>query len=233
MHQENSFVTLTYSDKELPAGGSLDRRAFPLFMKRLRKQREVEAERDGRSAEHVSYFHCGEYGSRTRRPHYHALLFGVDFPDKEVYTVRVGLPVYRSKVLEVLWPFGLSEIGSVTFESAAYVARYTVKKLGRSGSYGDREKEYCTMSRRPWIGRGWIERYASDVYPHDQVVMRGQVMKPPRAYDRWYEEFARADARRIFAARLRKVKYDEQRGSRLYARREVRDANPRRKERGL
>lgn len=211
----NSFVTLTYDDDHLPAGGSLDRSAWRLFMDRLRKEFGY-----GR----VRYFHCGEYGTLTRRPHYHGILFNCAFPDAELFTVRNGMPVYRSKVLEVLWPFGLSEIGSVTFASASYVARYVTKKIGRSGSYDGREKEYATMSRRPGIGRRWFDKYRCEVYPADSVVVRGKLMKPPRLYDVWLEQEARAQAAVVRARREAQVKPEEQRGSRLLARRSVRDA---------
>ncbi len=175
LYDENAFVTLTYSDDCLLPLGSLDVRDFQLFMKRLRKRRD-----------RVRFFHCGEYGEQTGRPHYHALLFGVDFPDKYAWTERQGLPVWRSDELEEIWPSGQSEIGSVTFESAAYVARYVCKKVtGKAAAahYGDRRPDYATMSRRPGIGRGWYDKFRSDVFPSDEVVVRGKAMKPPRYYD--------------------------------------------------
>ena len=127
MHEENCFLTLTYDEAHLPVGGSLDRRAFPLFMKRLRKRLK---------GERVRYFHAGEYGADLGRPHYHSCLFGFDFSDKVYWTSRGGFPVWRSSTLEALWPFGFSEIGSVTFESAAYVARYITKKMLGAGAEG-------------------------------------------------------------------------------------------------
>ena len=72
---------------------------------------------------------CGEYGENRGRPHFHACLFNFDFPDKKVWRkTSQGHPVWRSPSLEALWPYGFSEIGSVTFQSAAYVARYIMKK---------------------------------------------------------------------------------------------------------
>lgn len=177
LHEENAFVTLTYDEEHVPDDGSLDRRAFPLFMKRLRK---------AIAPERVRYFHAGEYGEASRRPHYHALLFGYGFPDRRQWTVRHSVPVWRSEQLEQLWPFGISELGSVTFESAAYCARYVMKKVYGSAAeswYDGREPEYATMSRRPGIGRPWLEKYKCEVYPADGVVVRGRLMKPPRAYD--------------------------------------------------
>lgn len=189
---ENCFITLTYDDAHLPAGSGLDRRAFPLFMKRLRK--DLHGRR-------VRYFHCGEYGDKSGRPHYHALLFGLDFyDDRRQWAVRAGFPVWRSDRLERLWPFGSSEIGSLTYESACYVARYVTKKqVGASawrkyadvdvvtGEVHERAREYTTMSRRPGVGMGWLQSFVSEVYPADSVAVRGRLCKPPRAYDKFVE----------------------------------------------
>lgn len=190
LHRENCFITLTYNDEHLPFDGGLDKRAFPLFMKRLRK-----------SGARVRYFHCGEYGEQSYRPHYHACLFGHEFGDRYQWTERGGLPVWRSESLESLWPFGHSEIGSLTFESAAYVARYVTKKVtgARADEHYERvnpltgelfrvEAEYATMSRRPGIGRGWIDKFYGDVYPSDEVVTNGREAKPPRYYDLYARE---------------------------------------------
>ena len=196
LYEENCFITLTYSDQYLPENGSLDRKAFPLFMRRLRKKFH------GRT---IRYYHCGEYGSKYGRPHYHSCLFGFDFPDKTYWTSRNGIPVFRSDILEKLWWQGNSEVGSLTYESAAYCAHYIEKKvLGTSEAsdemryqkygYVDnegevflREPEYSTMSRRPGIGKPWLEKFGCEVYPEDGVVVRGMLQKPPRYYDGLYE----------------------------------------------
>jgi len=71
----------------------------------------------------------------------------------------------------------------VTFESAGYVARYGLKKVyGDEGRrhYGDKVPEYLTMSRRPGLGRAWIEKFKVDVFPSGEMVVRGVVTKPPR-----------------------------------------------------
>jgi hypothetical protein len=47
--------------------------------------------------------------------------------------------------------------------------------------------EYTTMSRRPGIGKGWLEKYSGDVYPGDFVVLNGKKMRPPKFYDVQYE----------------------------------------------
>ncbi len=203
MYADNSFVTLTYDDDHLPVGGQLCLADFQCFMKRLRK---------AISPRKVRFFHCGEYGEELGRPHYHALLFGFDFEDKVLWSVRNEFPVWRSSVLESLWPLGQSEIGSVSFESAAYVARYVTKKVTGAAAAAHYERvdestgevfqavpEYATMSRRPGIGRSWLEEFHSDVYPRDHVVSRGGEAKPPRYYDQWY---AGRDPKRFKAIQL-------------------------------
>lgn len=210
LQEENCFATLTYAPEYLPTAGSLVKADFQKFMKRLRKfffPRKVR------------FFHAGEYGEDTKRPHYHALLFGVDFADKVVWSKRGLHPVYRSRQLDELWGRGQCEVGSVTFESAAYVARYVMKKI--SGEANDwqyevvdevtgevhlRGREYATMSRRPGIGRAWLDKYMSDVYPADRVVVAGQAQKPPQYYDKVYGLLAPAEMGAIKEARSAKVR---------------------------
>lgn len=189
LHDENCFLTLTYSDKNLPHGGTLVKKHFQDFMKRLRRFMGKEK---------ISYFHCGEYGGKTRRPHYHALIFGMDFPDKKLYKNGFdGSPLYASKTLERLWGWGFCTIGAVTFESAAYTARYIMKKVTgdlaakhyqvvdqETGEIHDLLPEYITMSLNPAIGKEWFNRFRGEVFPNDEVVMRGREMRPPRFYDK-------------------------------------------------
>lgn len=197
LHKDNRFLTLTYADAFLPRDGSLDRRAFPLFMKRLRK-----------ACGSVRYFHAGEYGEENGRPHYHALLFGLRFGDEEVCgESRGGHPVVQSARLSALWPFGFSQLGTVTFESAAYVARYCVKKVtGEQAAayYGGREPEYATMSRRPGIGFRWYEQFRGEVYRDDSVLARGHEVGPPRFYDKKEAELDAARMEVVKARRIRK-----------------------------
>ena len=98
MYDRNCFVTLTYDDEHLPPNGSLNKRDFQLFMKRLRK----------RYGSGIRYYQCGEYGELLGRPHHHAILFNFDFDDKVLWSVRDGVRLYRSASLEQLWPHGYS-----------------------------------------------------------------------------------------------------------------------------
>jgi len=127
MHESNLFITLTYRDSELVYGGAshgiLVPRHLELFWKRLRKWTRTR----------IGYYACGEYGDKSNRPHYHACVFGLDFPDKTFYKAKNGNNLYSSRILDDLWSHGKCYFGTVTFESAAYVARYIMKKrLGKS-----------------------------------------------------------------------------------------------------
>lgn len=186
MHEYSCFVTLTFNDDHVPSDGSLDHDYFQKFMKRLRK-------RMGR----VRFYMCGEYGELYSRPHFHACLFGCFFRDRVLYRqLDSGSKIYTSSILESLWPFGFSSVGDVTFDSAAYVARYVTKKVTGpraeehykavrfdTGEIVDRKPEYSAMSLKPGIGAAWFDKYKREVFPIDRVVMNGVEMKPPKYYD--------------------------------------------------
>lgn len=192
LHEKNCFITLTYDNTHLPSDGSLHYKDFQLFIKRLRKKFGFNR---------IRYYMAGEYGENFGRPHFHACIFGHDFHDKKLWKrTSSGSLLYRSKDLEILWPFGYSSVGDVNFESAAYVARYIMKKItGKkakdhyeaidpdSGEIIKRLPEFNKMSLKPGIGANWLKKFENDVYPHDYVVVRGKKMKPPKAYDKWYK----------------------------------------------
>lgn len=196
MWPHSVFITLTYDDDHVPHDFGLNYKDYQLFMRRLRKY--MRKEKLGRPR----FYMCGEYGEQYGRPHFHAALFNVFFPDREVYRVlESGSTLYTSKTLQSLWPFGFSSIGDVTFESAAYIARYVMKKVtgsraeshyeavdGATGEIYQRKPEFTRMSLKPGIGQKWFEKYLKDMYPRDYVVMRGQKMKIPKYYDRLLKE---------------------------------------------
>ena len=180
-HEKNCFITLTFDQEHLDPSGSLVKSDFQKFMKRLRKA----------TGSQIRYFHCGEYGEQLGRPHHHACLFGFDFDDKELL-VAGDNPLYTSELLSKIWPYGHAVIGSVTFESAAYVARYVTKKITGPAAeehYKGKLPEYTTMSRRPGIGYKWFEQFCSDVYPQDEVIIRGKTCRPPRFYDKTLDKY--------------------------------------------
>lgn len=178
----NCFVTLTYNNDNLPAGGTLVKRDVQLFLKRLRKHF---------GGQKIRFYMCGEYGDQLQRPHYHLILFNLNFVDKKLYKVNHGYPLYTSETLSRLWPFGYHTIGDVTFETCAYTARYILKKVNgdmASEHYHGRLAEYTCMSRKPGIAHDWYETWKDDVYPHDYVIIRGGIKcRPPRYYDHLFE----------------------------------------------
>lgn len=210
LHEENCFITLTYNDEHLPADGSLDKKHYQKFMKRLRKRFPDRS---------IRYYMCGEYGDEDNRPHYHACLFNIEFHDKYPvgYSDAADEVLYSSPTLEQLWPFGFVVIGSLDWSSAAYVARYCLKKVNgkqaddhylRCDEYGVAywiEPEYNTMSRRPGIAKDWYEKYKNDIFPSDEVPVpgRGVFKKVPRYYE---EQLRSSDPEQLEEIkRLRKV----------------------------
>lgn len=187
MHKDNCFITLTYNEENAPHRNNLNYRDFQLFMKRLRKR---TAKTD------VRFYMGAEYGEKNGRPHFHACIFGWDWPDKKLLaTTPTGNKIYRSAMLEELWPYGYSSSAEVTFQSAAYIARYCMKKVTgdaakthykRTDENGDYwlTPEFNKMSNRPGIGAKWLDKYKNDVYNHDHVIINGMEITPPKYYDK-------------------------------------------------
>lgn len=192
LYQDNCFVTLTYDNTHLPPSGSLDYTAPVLFMKRLRKKFGAD----------IRSYGCAEYGDQTLRPHYHLCIFNHDFRDKKIYKKNhENNSLFNSDSLSNLWPFGHAVTAELTFDSAAYVARYVTKKI--TGKHAQNhytrhdpisgeiyelapERSVC-VSRRPGIGKSWYLKWGQQSYSRDYVILRGQRMKPPKYYDRLFE----------------------------------------------
>jgi len=209
LHEESCFITLTYNPENLPYDDSLNHDHFQRFLKRLRKS--IAPQR-------IRFYMAGEYGTKRGRPHYHAAIFGWSPKDKKnPKKTPAGSLIYTSEELGNAWrirntntgqyeSLGFSSVGELTFESAAYIARYIVsKQTGKHNKYHNaytdlttgeivkRKPEYNRMSLRPMSGiKGepggiaseWFKKYKTDVYPHDYVIVRGQKMKPPKYYDK-------------------------------------------------
>lgn len=157
-------------------------------MKRLRKRFHKQT---------IRFYMCGEYGENLGRPHFHACLFGIDFSDRLYFKRTADCTTYTSKTLSDLWPMGHSLIGEVTFESAAYCARYCVAKVTgdnanawyeatdtETGEIIHRTPEFNHMSLKPGIGGNWLRLYYSDIYPSGECVINGKPFSPPRYYNK-------------------------------------------------
>lgn len=211
MRELSCFLTLTYDDAHLPHGGSLFKCHLQKFIRQLRKLSKKNHGDDFR----IEYFGCGEYGEDNQRPHYHLIVLGLDFQDKKLHSERNGIKLCTSDALTKLWRRGFCTIGEVTPESAAYCARYTMKKVHGSkaarhytrvdpetGELTRRTGEFVLMSLKRPIGKNWLSVYKSDAYPSDFVVVSGRKQKPPKFYDKQLPEAERAsiaETRKAFA----------------------------------
>lgn len=151
------FLTLTYNEDNHPLDGSLSRRDFQLFMKKLRKRNSVP----------LRYYTVGEYGTRTLRPHYHSIMFNLD----------QSLAVRLSEV----WEKGTCFVGDVQPASVNYVTKYVINA---ALDYGGREPPFSLMSRRPGIGASYLathrEWHRADFRNYTQV--NGKLGRLPRYY---------------------------------------------------
>jgi len=212
LHSHNEFLTLTYSDENIPqllGEPTLKKTDFQLFMKRLRKK----------YGNGIKYYACGEYGDHTGRPHYHACVFGLAIKDKVEIADTGEYKIYGSKTIEDLWGLGHITIGEVNFETAAYVARYCMKKKKGKDAKTHYERvnpetgeilmiqpEFALMSRRPGIGKKWLDKFKQEVIANDSVIVRSREMKPPKYYDSQFEKeelekYELMKAKRIAAAK--------------------------------
>ena len=247
LHDDASYLTLTFSEDRLPQDRSIDVAHVQKFIRSLRKRTRRLRTRPNGELTPLRYLACGEYGASKLdqvpwsdvpeevglRPHYHLVVWGVDLRERFVKRTEAGHPLYRSSIVDAAWSDqGLCWVGDVTFQSSAYVAGYVTKKIYGAAAdlqytrirYGTGEcwdvcPEFLTMSKKPAIATGWLERYWTDVYPRDEVILGGKRMKPPKFYDRWLE----ANHPAVFE-QVKKARRDEQYARGLKERTEERRA---------
>lgn len=198
-HDPNTcfFLTLTYNDEhlrfhstvntetgEVNTSASLEKRDLQNFWKRVRNHYPKAK---------IKYLNCGEYGSQTQRPHYHAVVFGLPLDISKLKKIgmnKLNQPYWSSEELTNLWGLGFVTIGEVTWESAAYVARYTLKKIkGIEPEWYKRQgkiPEYISMSQG--LGKQFFDENLKEIYETDSVPVinkkTGSPVKPPRSFDR-------------------------------------------------
>lgn len=193
-----SFITLTYDNEHLPKPNEiidsngvittspvnpLVKRDLQLFFKRVRKKFPDKK---------IRYFAAGEY-SPNGRPHYHIILFNLDFThDRKLWKCQNGFMYYVSEDLKKLWPFGFHIITDVNFETCAYTARYVVKKMKGQESYVydlySFPSEFSLASRRPGIGRVYYDENKKDIYDDLKIQLtNGKIVHPPRYYDKLFD----------------------------------------------
>ncbi len=182
LHSQSYFLTLTYNEENLPKDEGLHHHHFQDFMKRYRY---------ALSPKKISYYMCGEYGEQFGRPHYHALIFGHRPND---CTETENQNYYRSESIEKHWQKGFITIGNITPQSAAYVARYIMKKINgdqandhyfkcdpHTGEALKVKPEYNTMSKNPAIGKGWFDKFGQDI-EKNSIHLDGKPYPIPQYY---------------------------------------------------
>lgn len=211
-HSENCFITLTYNDENLTEG--LKYSDFQNFAKKLRdkifkekildrlypslsvkqqkeqwKKLTKEERRNYYEPYRISIFVTGEYGEKNKRPHWHAIIFNWQPDDaKPKYTNHRGDKVYTSSILDTLWGNGITEFGSVTYQSASYCARYGIKDLVHEK---EKQREFRAISKRSShiaIGKRFLERYWRDIFTYGYVEYEGQKLAIPRYYEKWLKK---------------------------------------------
>lgn len=156
-HKESAFVTLTYNQENIPEGGTLEKAELQKFIKRVRKEKKLK------------YYACGEYGEKSKRPHYHLVMFGIGPRDR--------------KLLEEKWDKGFIQIGTVTYESAAYTAGYIMKKYNGQKAreeYGDRQIPFQVCSQG--LGKDYLDAHQDQILQDFRITIRGEPMALPRYY---------------------------------------------------
>lgn len=199
-YQDNQFVCLTYDpenipivpgvseDGEITMVGTLVPDDLKNFFKRLRITYKRKFNHDN-----IRFYACGEYGDEKKRPHYHAIIFNLPVPDKEYwYTNKSHQKVYRSAFLEKIWGKGIVTTGEVTWESAAYVARYVMKKQkGPDAKTYYKQRgivpEFVRMSRRPGLALNYYEDNKGKIYECDEIYLKQKKgvikLKPSKYFD--------------------------------------------------
>lgn len=189
-HHGSIFLTLTYDDNMVPKNGTLIRDHWTTFMKDLRRRLDYHY------GQKIKAFGIGEYGDQTGRPHYHAALYGpisTLYPDcerEQAEPSRSGASQFVHSDISAVWRYGLHRFSDLSFESAAYVARYLLKKVTGTSApshYGDRLPEFQAPSKG--LGKGYYDKWSGDFYPSDHVVLpgRGEFL-PPKYFDRLLEK---------------------------------------------
>lgn len=235
-HERTCFITLTYGPDQLPPHGGLVKSDPQKFLKRLRK-----------AGHKFRYYLCGEYGTQTLRPHYHAIMFGYRPDDLKLHKSGDSHNTYTSAKLEAHWGLGFVTVGDLTPETCAYTARYVTKKITGppaethyqrvhlgTGEIVNVLPEFAIMSRRPGIGYQYWEQYGESLLAHDNVVHQGNLAPVPKYYDRLLAKEHLPWVENLKYTRVRRAKENrsEQTEDRLRAREECRIAKTRHQTRG-
>lgn len=202
LHKDNSFITLTYDNNNLKNTQEDFTSDIQKFWKRLRKNTQKK----------IRYIYSVEYGTKTLRPHFHALIFGHDFKNQKlIKKTKKGYPIYTSPELEKLWKLGHHSIGSATVQSAYYIASYALKKHSAvNPETGEIVSDYMRCSKRPAIGLDYLKKNKIQLVDSNQKLPRYYLKKLKEIDDTLLQQYeeqrqsysAQKDDRQKYAKQL-------------------------------
>lgn len=157
-HNENCFITLTYSPENLCSQFTV-KSDFQKFIKKLRRK----------TSNKIKYMVSYEYGTKTFRPHMHAIIFGYTPPSQSFERATPsGSKLYTSPEIEKLWNKGFHSIGEANEKTAYYIATYALKGKEREISHPDTGesitiRDSMNVSKRPAIGLNFLMENAQQL----------------------------------------------------------------------
>lgn len=169
-YEHNAFVTLTYSDENLPERHSVVPDHTRLFLNRLR----------GRVApERFRFFLVGEYGDKSERPHYHAAIFNFkscEYGQSRYSRVKTRC-CDRCELVRETWGLGNVFLGTLEDDSAGYMAGYVTKRMTRGDDVRlkGRHPEFTRQSNRPGLGKDAMWEVASVLMRYELAVAGADV----------------------------------------------------------
>ena len=205
-YKDNAFLTLTYEEQYLVKNKGVDIKTGEIldvptlipqdltkFMKDLRRFYKYHYD-----IENIRFYACGEYGETYQRPHFHLICFNLPIFDKQyLFSNKIGDKIYISDTIKKIWGKGIISIGDVTWNSAAYVARYVMKKIKGPEAKDlyrlmGKEPEFVRMSRNHGIGYDYFQQNKESIYETDEIIITNkeglaQKIKPGKYYDRLYD----------------------------------------------
>lgn len=206
--ESNFFATITYDEQHLPYSEktnymTLRPQDMTLFIKRLRGRAETSP---------IRYFYCGEYGSKSMRPHYHAIFFNLKITDLKQYNPHTqGYKLYTSAWLNDIWGKGDIKLGTVNYNSANYTAKYITKK-NKDIDYEklDIYPEYARMSRKPGIASDIIMEKGISILKGDDIYTKGgHKLQINKYYQKKLEELGKEEKKIVLLNKADKSEIQE------------------------
>ncbi len=170
--KNSTFITLTYDDLNLPSDG-VSKRSIQLFNKSMRNFVDYR------------YYFVGEYGGEFGRPHYHAVLFGLDFTDCPLFSNIVPNAKSGFNVNCDYWRKGFVHCETLTPNLASYICGYVNSKIDiekRRVMEAGRNPTFNLMSLRPALGVPYFDKNYKKIIDDGYIKFFGQTFFLPRYF---------------------------------------------------